>query len=171
MDAPRPAVRNSAVLVEIRALGSHFVAIFVSKNTNIRLLKQIFPNPQQIRAGVKGGQSTRGSQRFGLFQAAVKGLHELEIYTTCFRSLGLAWKSKGDLQTELNHKTKSPWSFEWRPGFPIPAINNDKFAGPREGNARIQTQVNTHCERQQQVYEIVRENFGIAKYLQKSTHG
>ena len=28
MDAPRPAVRFSAVLVEIRALGSHFVAIF-----------------------------------------------------------------------------------------------------------------------------------------------
>ena len=36
MDAPRPAVRFPEVIVEIRALGRYFVAIFVLENSDIR---------------------------------------------------------------------------------------------------------------------------------------
>ena len=39
MDAPRPAVRFSVTIVEVRALGSHFVA---------RILKQLFQTPNII---------------------------------------------------------------------------------------------------------------------------
>ena len=43
MDAPRPAVRFSAVIAEIRALGGHFVAIFRVGKPGHPITKTIFP--------------------------------------------------------------------------------------------------------------------------------
>ena len=55
MDAPCPAVRFSAVIVEIRALGSHFVAIFRFEKYKNQITKTFFPQtPEDLLIGCWG---------------------------------------------------------------------------------------------------------------------
>ena len=70
MDAPRPAVRLSAVIVEIRALGSH--CVFRFENADIKLSKQFSPNPKRFTNRMLGLE-TRVFNQFA--------------FTLCFRAL------------------------------------------------------------------------------------
>ena len=55
MDAPRSAVRFSAIIVEIRALGSQFVAFFVLENYKNPITKTLFPKtPKDLLIGCWG---------------------------------------------------------------------------------------------------------------------
>ena len=57
MDAPRPAVRLSASIVEIRALGSHAVAIFRSEKYSYPIAKKIPRNLKKYEQYVVGVRS------------------------------------------------------------------------------------------------------------------
>ena len=66
MDAPRSAVRFSAVFVEIRALGSHFVANFRFEKCKIPITKTFFAKtPKDLLIGCWGYYYySRGSALF-----------------------------------------------------------------------------------------------------------